>query len=195
MRKTTATSHHLRPSWNGLTEAAQNRSCRVLFIVVSMAVTFTYSLLLPFKYTQHIAFGNWNYLDIRLLAFSIAYGLAFATVITLQVYTFSKFTRVGRKSGATTTLSTAASLLSCLACCSPLIPSVLGILGLSGIALLTTSIPIERFLAKNQNILLSGGLVLLIFSAVWSAKRVALASCTLVTGRSNSQEKEVLGKW
>ena len=195
MHKTTTISHHLRPSWNGLTEAVQDRSCRVLFIVVSMAVTFTYSLLLPFKYTQHISFGNWNYLDIRLSAFSIAYGLAFATVVTLQVYTFSKFTRVGRKSGTTTTLSTAASLLTCLGCCSPLIPSVLGIFGLSGIALLTTSIPIERFLAKNQNVLLAGGLVLLIFSAAWSAKRVAQASCALVTGLRNPEETRILGKW
>ena len=198
MGNTTATMDafgHLRPSWNGISEAARNRSCRVLFIIVSVSGSFTYGVLLPFKYTQHLSFSNLNYLDFRLEAFSIAYGLAFGTVVTLQVYAFSKFTRVGRKSGATTALSTAASLLSCLACCSPLIPSVLGILGLSGIALLTTSIPIEHFLAINQNLLLAIGLILLIFSGLWSAKRVALASCTLDTGAHSPQERGVSREW
>ena len=183
---------HLRSSWNGISEAARTRSCRVLFVIVFASGAFTYSILLPFKYTQHLSFSNLNYLDFRLAAFSIAYGLAFGTVVTLQVYTFSKFTSVGRKSGAATTLSTAASLLSCLACCSPLIPSVLSILGLSGIVLLTTSIPIEHFLATNQNILLSGGLILLVFSGLWSAKRVVTPSCVINAGTDNSPVKGVV---
>ncbi len=198
MHKTAATSRNLhdsRLSRNGFIVAAQNCSCRVLFIVVFTAVTVTYSLLLPFKYTQQLSFTNWNYLSFRLAAFSIAYGLAFAAVVSLQVYAISKLTRVARKSGTTTTLSTAASLLTCLGCCSPLVPSALGIFGLSGIALITTSIPIERFLANNQDVLLAGGLVLILFSAVWSAKRVALGSCDIITGPRNSEEKGVLEKW
>ncbi len=169
-------------------EVARVRPFRVIFAVTTVIVGIIYSLLLPFKYTQRVSFINWEYLSPRILAFSIAYGLVFGSVATLQLYAINQRLSAAKKSGPTTTLGIAASALTCLGCCSPLVPSFLGIFGLGGIGLLTTSIPIERFLATKETLLLSGGLMLLVLSGIWNAKRLARDGCFLKTGISSPSE-------
>lgn len=174
-----------------LAEVSRCRSFQVLFTVITVIVGIIYSLLLPFKYTQQVSFINWDYLSPRSIAFSIAYGLAFGGMATLQLYTINQRLSAAKKSGPTTTLGIAASTLTCLGCCSPLVPSFLGIFGLGGIGLLTTSIPIERFLATKETFLLSVGLMLLVLSGIWSAKRLAREGCVLETGMSSPSETGV----
>lgn len=173
-------------------EVARCRPFQVIFVFITAIVGIIYSLLLPFKYTQHFSFNNWGYLSLRIIAFSIAYGLAFGGIATLQLYATNQLANRAKKSGPTTTLGIAASVVSCLGCCSPLVPSLLGIFGLTGISLLTTSIPIERFLATKESLLLSGGLMLLVLSGIWSAKRLAQGSCLFNAGICSPSETEVV---
>ena len=169
---------HVPPSGRAaLAQMARTPSYQLLFAVAAMVAGFVYSLLLPFEYTQRFSFANWHFLGPRLAAFSIAYGLAFGAVVSLQVYAVDQLARRARSRGATTTLGVLASLASCLACCSPLVPGLLAVFGVSGMSLVTTSATIEHFAGTEQNALLGGGLLLLVLTALWSARRVARSSC------------------
>jgi hypothetical protein len=175
-------AHSPPPGWAALAQAARTLSYQLLFTAVAVVAGFAYSLLLPFEYTQRLSFTNWDYLGPRLGAFSVAYGLSFGAVVTLQVYAANQLARRSRGRGVTATLGVLASLASCLACCSPLVPSFLAVLGVSGISLLTTSAPIERFVGTEQNLLLGGGLLTLVLTAAWGARRVVRASCLVKAG-------------
>ena len=174
---------HSSPSgWMALARVARTPSYQLLFAVVAVVAGFAYSLLLPFEYTQRLSFANWGYLGPRLGAFSVAYGLSFGAVVSLQVYAASQLARQARGRGATTTLGVLASLASCLACCSPLVPSLFAVFGVSGMSLLTTSAPIEHFVGTEQNALLGGGLLVLVVTGAWSARQVARTSCLTEVG-------------
>jgi len=172
-----AAAHSPNSCWATLAQIARTPSYQLLFVVAAVLAGVVYSLLLPFEYTQRLSFANWDYLDPLLGVFSAAYGISFGAVVSLQVYALHRLTRRARGRGATTTLGVLASLASCLACCSPLVPSLLAAFGVSGMSLLTASAPIEHFVGTEQNALLGGGLLVLVLTGVWSARRVTRTSC------------------
>jgi hypothetical protein len=168
---------------DALREVAGDRVDRVLFVSTALLVGFGYSLLLPFAYTQRLSFANWGYLDARYVAFSIAFALGFAWLITLQVHAVRLLARAAREErgagagGPFGALAAIASVLPSLLCCSPIVPTVVGLFGLSAGARLSTSVQLQHFFATNENALLAGGLVLLLASGVWALRKLARAAC------------------
>lgn len=164
-----------------LGEVARDRIDRAIFLASALVVGFIYSLLLPFADTQRLAFANWGYLDARYVAFSLAFALGFAWLLTLQVHAVRLLARSAREErgagGPFAALSALLSVLPSLLCCSPIVPTVVGLLGLSASARLSTSVQLQHFFATNENALLAGGLVLLAASGCWAVRKLTRASC------------------
>ena len=59
-----------------------DRLSQMVFVLVSGAVTFAYSLLLRYSFTQRLSFHNWHYLDARLFGFSVAFGIGVGGLVT-----------------------------------------------------------------------------------------------------------------
>lgn len=163
-------------------EVAADRIDRAVFVVVAGAVGFGYSILLPFDYTQRIAFANWQYFDVRYVVFDVAFALAMAFVITLQVHAMRRVVanaRVegGRRGGLGGVLAAIVSLAPSFLCCSPIVPTLVGVLGLSAATRLRTTGTVTGFFATKQNLLLGAALVLLLGSGLWSMRKLARARC------------------
>jgi hypothetical protein len=164
-------------------EVASDRTDRAVFLATVALVGFGYSLLLPFAYTQRISFANWRYLDARYLAFSVAFALGIASLLTLQIHAVRRVARAAareRGAGSTGPLGVLAGVISVmpsLLCCSPLLPTVIGVLGLSATTRLDTTVQLQHFFATKENLLLGGALALLLCSGLWSMSKLARASC------------------
>lgn len=161
-------------------EIVHDRGNQAVFAVVSALVTLAYSLLLPFSFTQRISFHNWHYLDARLLAFSVAFGLTIGWLVTLQIYATR---RLIRASGAGIG-STAAGLgvVPSLLCCTPIVPTVLGLVGLSGAGLSQTSGRIQSFFATQQDLILGASLAVIVMAGLWATRRIVRAVCLTSDG-------------
>lgn len=166
-----------------LRQVAADHIDQAVFVVVFVAVGFGDSILLPFDFTQRISFANWGYLDARYVAFSVAFALAMAWVLTLQIHAVRRVianasnARAARSGGPLGTLAAVVSLLPSFLCCGPIVPTLVGLFGLSASTQLRTTGSIEYFFATKQNWLLLGSLALVVASGVWSMRKLARAAC------------------
>ncbi len=147
------------------------------FVVTSSAVTFFYTLLLPFDYTQRFEFANWDYLDAYLLGWAIVLGLAMGLVVSVQVYATRQVVAARAASGAAGGAAFVASLLPSFLCCTPIVPSLLAFAGVSGVGLYTTTGTLQHFFAVHQTEFLSASLALLVLMGWWGLRKVARATC------------------
>lgn len=164
-------------------QVAADRVDRAVFAAVFVAVGFGDSILLPFDFTQRVSFANWRYLDARYLAFTVAFALAMAWVLTLQVHAVRRVLAARsssggpRRGGPLGALAAVVSLLPSFLCCSPVAPTVIGLFGLSAATRLRTTGTITYFFATKQNLLLLGALALVVASGLWSTRKLARAGC------------------
>ena len=171
---------------------SEDRISQVVFVLIVVSVGLIYSIALPYSYTQRFYFANWHYLDIRYIAYSISLAIGMAWVLTLQVYAMrnifrtSSSSRQSRRSGPIGFLASIISFLPSLLCCSPIVPTLVSILPLSVATRLNTTGRITYFFATKENYILSGALILLIASGVWSLGKLARSQC--INGECNSDE-------
>src|SRR5229473_1149611 len=86
--------------WLAVTrEVAGDRIDQIVFAAVAVAAGFGYSVLLPFDYTQRVSFANWQYFGPRYAAFTFAFALGMAWVLTLQVHAMRQIARNAAFSG------------------------------------------------------------------------------------------------
>src|SRR6266566_9472989 len=96
-RSATAGSVPARP-WPAVTrEVAGDRVNRIVFAAVAAVAALGYSVLLPFDYTQRVSFANWQYFGPRYAAFTVAFALGLAWVVTLQVHAMRWIARTARR--------------------------------------------------------------------------------------------------
>jgi hypothetical protein len=164
-------------------EVASDRIDRGVFATTAVLVAFGYSLLLPFAFTQRIAFANWRYLDARYIMFTVAFAVGIAWLLTLQIHAVRRIARAtagergAGRTGPLGFLAAVVSVLPSLLCCSPILPTVVGLVGLSATTRLTTTVSLQHFFATKENLLLGGALALLLASALWSMRKLANAAC------------------
>ncbi len=172
--------------WLAVTrEVAGDRVDQIVFAAVAAAAGFGYSILLPFDYTQRVSFANWQYFGPRYAAFTVAFAVGLAWVVTLQVHAMRRIarnTRAGRPrrggpAGPAGAVAAVVSLLPSLLCCSPVVPTLVGLIGLPAATQLRTTGTITYFFATRQDWLLGGALALLAASSLWSVRKLARASC------------------
>jgi hypothetical protein len=174
--------------WRALArELAGDRAGQVAFAVVAALAGLGYSILLPFDYTQRISFANWQYVGPRYAAFTAAFALGLAWVITLQLHAMRRIARPAaagrpRRAGPAGALAAVVSLLPSFLCCSPVVPTVVSLLGLPAATRLQTTGSITWFFAARQDWLLAGALAVLVASGIWSARKVARAACLAQDG-------------
>jgi hypothetical protein len=173
-----------RRRWRAVAgEVAADRIDRWVFAVTALLVGVGYSLLLPFAYTQRIAFANWHYLDARYVLFSVAFALGLGWLMTLQVHAVRRIYRTAAgeraagRSGPIGMLAALISVLPSLLCCSPILPTLVGVIGLSGTTRLSTTVHLQYFFATQENLLLAGALGLLVLSGLWSMRKLSRAAC------------------
>jgi len=177
----TATAPRPRAWVSVARDIARDRVDQAVFLASALLVGFGYSLLLPFAFTQRIAFANWHYLDARYLGFSVAFALGVAWLITLQVHAVRRLVRdsagAGGRTGPLGAAAAVLSVLPSLLCCSPILPTLVGLIGLSASARLSTTVELQHFFATRENLLLFAALALLAASGLWSMRKLARASC------------------
>src|SRR5215472_1802122 len=183
-RSATAGAALARP-WLAVTrEVAGDRVDRVVFATVAVVVGFGYSVLLPFDYTQRVSLANWQYFGPRYAAFTAAFAVGLAWVVTLQVHAMRRIARNARASGRgprrggqVGAVSALVSLLPSLLCCSPAVPTLVSLIGLPVATQLRTTGTITYFFATKQDWLLGGALALLAAAGLWSVRKLARAGC------------------
>ncbi len=163
-------------------EVFASRGRRVGFLLASTAVSFLYTLLLPFAYTQRFSFANWHYLSTYLLVWSVALGIGMGFVLTVQLYAGRRV--AASTSGAVSGVALVASTLPSLLCCTPVIPTVLAFVGVSAVGIYGTAIPLQHFFATHETDFFLGSLALLTATSVWGLHRVASAACLADDGCS-----------
>ena len=170
--------------WRALArEVAGDRIDRAVFAATAALGGFGYSILLPFDYTQRISFANWQYFGPRYAAFTAAFALGLAWVVTLQVHAMRRIARTAapsgrpRRAGPAGALAAVVSLLPSFLCCSPIVPTLVSLLGLSAATQLQTTGTITYFFATKQDWLLLGALAVLAASGAWSTRKLARAAC------------------
>jgi hypothetical protein len=160
-----------------LAAVARNRVNQVVFLATGIVVALLYSLLLPFDYTQRFSFVNWQYLDARLIAWSIVLGLGMAAVIVLQVHAMRRIADARTRTGAVGGLAFVGSVLPSLLCCTPVIPTVLAFVGFSTVSVYGTTGTLQHFFATNQTQFFVGSLLVMTLTAWWSIHRITKATC------------------
>jgi hypothetical protein len=189
-RAGSATGH----PWVAVLKAvASDRVDRVTFLIVTVVVGIGDSVLLPYDFTQQLSFANWQYFGPRYGVFTVAFALAMAWVVTLQVHAMRAVISNARaktsgKGGALGTLAAVVSLLPSLLCCSPIVPTLVSFLGLSATTQLRTTGSIMYFFATKQDLLLVGSLVLVAGSGLWSLRKLARAAC--LSGECTAERAE-----
>src|SRR5216684_8277943 len=171
--------------WLAVTrEVAGDRVDQIVFAAVAAAAGFGYSILLPFDYTQRVSFANWQYFGPRYAAFTAAFAVGLAWVVTLQVHAMRRIARNAsaergrpRRGGPAGAVAAVVSLLPSFLCCSPVVPTLVSLLGLPVATQLQTTGTITYFFAARQDWLLGGALALLAASGLWSVRKLARAAC------------------
>lgn len=165
-------------SWLALLGAvARDRINRAAFVATGLVVALLYSLLLPFDYTQRFSFANWQYLDARLIAWSIVLGIGMAAVVVLQIHTVRRVAAARTRVGAVGGLAFVGSILPSLLCCTPVVPTVLAFVGFSTVSVYGTTGTLQHFFATHQTQFFVGSLALMALSTWWSVHRIAKATC------------------
>jgi len=181
-RSATAGAALARP-WLAVTrEVAGDRVDRVVFATVAVVVGFGYSVLLPFDYTQRVSLANWQYFGPRYAAFTAAFAVGLAWVVTLQVHAMRRIARTARggrrhRGGPVGAVAAVVGLLPSLLCCSPVVPTLVSLIGLPAATQLRATGTITYFFATKQDWLLGGALALLAATGLWSVRKLACASC------------------
>jgi hypothetical protein len=147
------------------------------FLVSASVVTFFYTLLLPFDYTQRFELANWDYLHASLLTWAILLGLAMGLVLSVQVHAMRKVAAARAATGAAGGVAFVVSLLPSFLCCTPIVPSILAFVGVSGAGLYTTTGALQHFFAVHQTEFLAASLALLGLMCWWGLRKVAAAEC------------------
>ena len=134
--------------------------------------------------TGRVSLANWQYFGPRYAAFTAAFALGLAWVVTLQVHAMRRIARTARagaagprRGGLAGALAAVVSLLPSLLCCSPAVPTLVGLIGLPAATQLQTTGTITYFFATKQDWLLGGALALLAASGLWSTRKLARAAC------------------
>lgn len=165
-------------SWNGvLGEVARDRVNQVVFVVATIVVAFLYSLLLPFDFTQRFSIANWQYLDARLIAWSLVLAMGMASVVALQVHAIRRIAAARTRTGALGGLAFVGSVLPSLLCCTPAIPTFLVFVGFSTVTVYGTTGTLQHFFATHQTQFFIGSLLLMTLAAWWSMRRITRAAC------------------
>jgi hypothetical protein len=171
-------------AWADLTRSiVRDRVNLAAFALSAALVGFGYSLLLPYAFTQRVSFANWNYLDARYFAFTVAFALGLGWLVTLQVHAVRRLARARERAdadartGPAAVLAAVVSVLPSLLCCSPILPTIVGVIGLSATARLSTTASLQHFFATEENLLLGGALGLLVLSGLWSMRKLTRADC------------------
>jgi hypothetical protein len=160
-----------------LAAVARDRVNQVVFLATGIVVALLYSVLLPFDYTQRFSFVNWQYLDARLIAWSIVLGVGMATVIVLQVHAMRGIANARTRTGAVGGLAFVGSVLPSLLCCTPVIPTVLAFVGFSTVSVYGTTGTLQHFFATNQTEFFVGSLLAMALTAWWSIHKITKATC------------------
>ena len=160
-----------------LKSVTHDRINQVAFFVVAIAVVLTYTLLLPFDYTQRISFANWHYLDTRLVVWSAVLGVGMAIVIVLQIHAVRRIAAVRARTGALGGLAFVGSILPSMLCCTPIVPTVLAFMGLSTVSVYGTTGTIQHFFATHQTDFFVGSLLFMALTAWWSIHKIGKATC------------------
>jgi hypothetical protein len=190
-------------TWRTLArDVAADRVARAVFALAALLIGVGYSLVLPFAYTQRIELANWDYLNARYVAFSVAFAVGLAWLVALQVYAVRRVATApagsaqpAGRTGPLAGLAAIASVLPSLLCCSPILPTLVGLLGLSATARLSTTGTLQHFFATDETMVLAGALVLLVLSGAWSTRKVSRAAC-LASGcctPASNRSEEVSG--
>jgi hypothetical protein len=145
------------------------------FAVTAAAVTFLYTILLPFAFTQRFGLGNWRYLNGPSLAWSLILGMGMALVLMTQVHAAREVTAA--RSGALGGVAFVTSLLPSFLCCTPIIPTLLTFVGFSAVSVYGLTGGLQHFFATHETEFLVGSVALLLLSAWWSLRSIAGAAC------------------
>ncbi len=162
-------------TWAVLVDLLAWRRNRALLAAVAAAITFAYTILLPYDYTQRLSLANWAFLTPGLLAWSLVLGAGMAFLVVVQVHATRR--AVAARTGAVGGLAFIASLLPSFLCCTPIIPTLLAFAGLSAVSLYSTTGALQHFFAVHQTSFLAGSLAVLVLAG-WSAlRKLARAAC------------------
>jgi|BEDMetMinimDraft_2_1075160.scaffolds.fasta_scaffold19718_2 hypothetical protein len=154
---------------------------RWAFAAAGAAATLAYSLLLPFAYTQRLGLANWRFLDGRLLAFALGFGLVLGWIAALQVVAARRVHDLAGPRAGGVLGAVAVGLLPNLLCCTPVIPTLLALAGTSALGVYSRSGVWQSFFARHETAFLGASLALLTALALWSGRRVAEAACPCCT--------------
>lgn len=163
--------------WSEALEVVGSRGRLAGFVIVALVVTFLYTILLPFDYTQRFELANWNYLNAYLLAWAIALGLAMSLVIMVQIYATRRIATAQFTNGTAGGFALIASLLPSFLCCTPIIPTALAFIGLSGVSLYGTTGTLQHFFAVHQTEFLVASMVILIATAWLGLRKLVNSQC------------------
>jgi hypothetical protein len=162
-------------TWAVLVDLLASRRNRALLTAAAAAITFAYTILLPYNFTQRLSLANWAFLTPGLLAWSLVLGAGMAFLVVVQVHATRQ--AVAARAGAVGGLAFVASLLPSFLCCTPIIPTLLAFAGLSAVSLYGTTGALQYFFAVHQTPFLVGSLAVLVLAA-WSAlRKLARAAC------------------
>lgn len=150
---------------------------RLGWIALATLFALIYSLLLPFDFTQQIAFSNWSYVGPYIVVWSIILGTAMGLVLVIQITAMREVISAG--STSLTGLAFVASLVPSFLCCTPIVPTLLAFAGFSSLGLYTATGSIQHFFATQQTLFLAASLVILLGSIWWSSSRLCRARCRL----------------
>ena len=148
-----------------------------LFMLVTVAVSMLYTVLLPFAYTQRVELANWDYLTLGMLIWAVLLGIGMSLVVSIQIYAMRKIVVRRAAAGSLSGAALVASLLPSFLCCTPVIPTLLAFIGVGGMSLYDTTGALQHFFATNQTWFLGGSAALLVLSIWWGLHRITTADC------------------
>ena len=163
---------HLRETF-GIVLRSPRR--RLGWIGLATLFSVIYSLLLPFSFSQRVAFSNWSYLDPYMVMWSLVLGTAMSLVLMIQITAMRSVLSAGTTS--LTGLAFLASVIPSFLCCTPIVPTLLAFVGFSSLGLYETTGGIQYFFATQQTLFLSSSLAILLLSIWWSSLRLCNARC------------------
>ena len=148
--------------------------------VLSFVLFFTlYLFTLPATYTGgRIGLVSLQFLTLKLVIFSLVMAILIALIISFISFMVLSFKNSKGINKSVITGGFLGSILPPLLCCSPLIPSFVGIFGAVVPGVFGFSGAIQGFIAVNEDYILFGAILLLLFSVVKTAKsEIGRASC------------------
>lgn len=142
--------------------------------IASFVLCFIFYLFtLPATYTGgRIGLISFHFLTWRLAVFSFVMAILIALIISFILFIICSFRQSGGVNKSIVTGGFLASILPPLLCCSPVIPFFIGIFGAVSPAVFSFSGYIQGFIAVNENYILLGAILLLLFSVVNTANSV-----------------------